>query len=134
MSNKTCGECRFLSDAKKIGVCEKMKLCLCPAELPACSKFERKVITNGDVIRQTSNEELAKFFGCLRHLEMCPHAHSDYPCEKCNLDWLNAPAESQLNDAIQNVIKDGAKNAIEIHEAAYAPDMNVATKESEAER
>ena len=43
--------------------------------------------------------------------------------------WLNATAESHLNDAIQNVIKDGAKAAIDIHEAAYAPDMNDGTME-----
>jgi hypothetical protein len=25
-----------------MGVCEQQKLCLCPEELPACSKFEQK--------------------------------------------------------------------------------------------
>lgn len=41
MNNK-CGECKHCKDSKAMGVCEQQKLCLCPEELPACSKFEPK--------------------------------------------------------------------------------------------
>lgn len=60
MENKTCGECRFLESAKKIGVCEKQGMPLCPSELPSCSKFEQKVITNGDRVQQLSKTVFAK--------------------------------------------------------------------------
>lgn len=94
--NKTCGECRYHKNNRCMLPCHTINH---PAENSACHRFEAKTpLTKGDVIRQMSNEELAKFFGCLRHLEMCPHAHSEYPCEKCNLDYLNAPAESEVED------------------------------------
>lgn len=139
MNNKTCGDCRFLESAKKIGVCDKMNFCLCPSELPACSKFERKVVTNGDRILQGGNRALAQFaYMSLRICRMCTFSQLEEGRYECAAEhgqscidgieaWLNAPAESQLNDAIQNVIKDGVKNAIDIHEAAYAPDMNDGT-------
>lgn len=94
--SKTCGECKYfiLGSSGFCGSNEGEE----DSHNDCCSFFEPKVITNGDVIRQMSNEELAKFFGCLRHLEMCPHAHTDYPCEKCNLDYLNAPTESEWKD------------------------------------
>lgn len=93
-----CGECRHLTGVKSIGICEKQGMPLCPAELPACSNFEQKVITNGDVIRKMSNEELVQILGCARHLETCIHMDDDYPCEKCSLDWLNAPADSEVDN------------------------------------
>ena len=52
MANKTCGECRYLGNAKKTGLCEKRQVCLYPDDRPTCRNFEQKVITNGDVIRQ----------------------------------------------------------------------------------
>ena len=139
MWNKSCGDCRFLEGVKKFGICEKQEYPLCPSELPSCSKFEQKVITNGDRIHQLSNDDFAEFLTenkcgkCIyydrKNYGACK-APKDKTCVDGIEDWLNAPAESQLNDAIQNVIKDGVEKAIDIHEAAYAPDMNDAIKES----
>ena len=101
-----------------------------------CGDFEPKVITNGDRIRQMNNRQLAeldKCDWCVFFDGVLCHKKDNQCCADGIKPYLDAPAESQLNDAIQNVIKDGAKNAIEIHEAAYAPDINVATKESEGE-
>jgi hypothetical protein len=42
-----------------MGVCEQQKLCLCPEELPACSKFEQKQQTVFKTIT-TSPEVLAE--------------------------------------------------------------------------
>jgi Lar family restriction alleviation protein len=74
-----------------------------------------------------------------------PKANCDFMDRQTIAVWNLRPAEdakdkeierlkAALQDAIQNVIKDGAKTAIDIHEAAYAPDMNVATKESEVKQ
>jgi hypothetical protein len=106
---------------------------------------EKPKPTNGDVIRQGGNRAIAKFAYKTARTHICgtcAFSQLEEGRYKCTAEhgqscidgieaWLNAPAKSQLNDAIQNVIKDGAKTAIDIHEAAYAPDMNVATKESE---
>ena len=58
-----------------------------------CDKVESKTITNGDRIRQMSDEELEKVIDC--PYEECIHPHNDYeyPCVCCKLDWLNSPAE-----------------------------------------
>ena len=125
MKNKTCGECRFF-ESKEFICCHSGDDT--EAHFIACLEFEPiPKPTNGDVIRQMSNEELAELIdnsckACAKDVTEC-----DTECVNGILAWLNAPAESQLNDAIQNVIKDGAKTAIDIHEAAYAPDMNDGT-------
>lgn len=113
MKNKTCGECRHCKDSKSMGMCEKQKLCLCPEELPACSKFEQKVVTKGDKIRQMSNAELAELIvPKVMFCDGCPVkcAEKDIPqirdnpfgadvvddiCKKRVEAWLNAPAESE---------------------------------------
>ena len=51
--------------------------------------------TNGDRIRAMSNEELAE------SMLLCP-MRLDYECQEedcktCLLDWLNSPAESEVN-------------------------------------
>lgn len=105
MKNKTCGECRHLECAKKIGFCQEMKYPLCPAELPSCANFEQKIITNGDVIRQMSNEELAEFNQKLS-CEVCGFkntgcfapAGKPSSCKDGVLAWLNAPAEGEGKD------------------------------------
>lgn len=105
MENKTCGECRFLGSAKETGVCKKRKICLYPEELPACSKFEQKIITNGDVIHQMSNGAFA-FMMTRLILEGCPISKSktmhdckvSNDCVSCLKHWLNAPAESEGDD------------------------------------
>lgn len=115
MENKTCGDCRFLESAKKIGVCDKMNFCLCPSELPSCSKFEQKVVTNGDRIRQGGNRELAEIFDDFYNGNKCKYC-INYISGNCKFDdkhaeydeggwvededcisgieaWLNAPAD-----------------------------------------
>jgi hypothetical protein len=115
-----------------------------------CEDFAAKAPpTNGDKIIAGGMRELAKVFMDFENYNKCHYCinfiggnckfedrHAEYDeggwveDENC-IDgieaWLNAPAESQLNDAIQNLIKDGAKTAIDIHEAAYAPDINDGT-------
>ena len=138
MANKTCGECRYHKNNRCMLPCYTINH---PAENSACHHFEVKTppMTNGDVIRQGGNPDFAEYFvyetGTVFASTLIVDKTFDTYEEavKATEDYLNAPAESQLNDAIQNVIKDGAKNAIDIHEAAYAPDMNVAAKESEGE-
>jgi hypothetical protein len=69
------------------------------AENSACHHFEVKTPpTNGDVIRQMSNEELVAFF-ITRDASYCvPDAcledcEASKDCEDHWLRWLNAPAE-----------------------------------------
>lgn len=148
MENKTCGECRFY--AKETEHCKLKGICWKFATDTPCSGFApRKTITNGDVIRQFSNKQLAEL------IENCGDECGGHMCKYCDSDncsgqscadgieaWLNTPAENSLYDAIQKIIKDGVENAIDIHEAAYAPDMNDGTmadcvakgKESEGKR
>lgn len=86
--NKTCGECKYYEHpAGQCSVVIEYNNCHTTDE--ACEYFEHKVFTNGDVIREMSNEELlcsfeeswGKFFG-----------REDF------LAWLNAPAESEGED------------------------------------
>jgi hypothetical protein len=89
MANKTCGECKNLTNRKTIGFCQKMKYALCPAELPSCANFEQKVISNGDVIRQMSNKKLAT---CIEELAFRFSHRREF------VAWLNAPTESEAKD------------------------------------
>jgi hypothetical protein len=91
---KTCGECKHYK--------ERFKFCrdfLYPLQRnsKACVNFEKEIISNGDKIRQMSNEELARKFGY-----PCPPIPSKHckgidneQCTECWLNWLNAPAESE---------------------------------------
>lgn len=132
MSNKTCVGCRYMLHKDTFEVCTHSMTEISMFD-EACEHFAPP--TNGDVIRQGG--DFAEYFvyetGAMFASTLIVDKTFDTYEEavEATEDYLNAPAESQLNDAIQNVIKDGAKNAIDIHEAAYAPDMNVATKESE---
>ena len=62
-----------------------------PADLYPSVKVP--AMTNGDRIRQMSNEELAKMIEC--PLGACTHPADDVWCPECILNWLNAPAESE---------------------------------------
>jgi hypothetical protein len=81
-----------------------------PAENSACHRFEVKIPpTNGDVIRQMSNKELAKLFilkvmicnGCSEkgalQIKDNPSGANifDEVCAKNTEAWLNAPAEKR---------------------------------------
>jgi hypothetical protein len=86
MTDKTCGECQLN------GVD-----CRCEANEKACEEFEQKITTNGDKIRQMSNDEFAKL-----RVYQCPPVPAEFckgtdtvKCVKCWLNWLNAPAESE---------------------------------------
>ena len=106
MKTKTCGECRFYAKAsehcKLKGVGWKF------ATDNPCSGFTPQApLTNGDVIRQMSNEELATWG--MYDLGTCPTFEKRQTCPKCGecsasevedcwLNWLNAPAESEGED------------------------------------
>ena len=106
MKNKTCGECRFF-ESKEFICCHSGDDV--EAYFIACSDFEPMMEhkpTNGDRIRQMSNEKLVRFKGA-RHCTFC--AYCDQMTDKCNrpiggtcaegiLEWLNAPAESEVRD------------------------------------
>ena len=115
MNNKTCGECKHFEVDVVAAKCEK-KLWICDDNTPACKKFERKPFTNGDVIRQMSNAELAKLIvPKVMFCDGCPVkcAEKDIPQSKVNPfgadvvedvctkrveSWLNAQAESEGKD------------------------------------
>ena len=91
MNNKTCSECRYMLHKDTFEVCTHSMTETSMFD-KACKHFAPP--TNGDRIRQMSNEELAEF------LDYCPygdciHRHDEYPCKCCKRDWLNAPAESE---------------------------------------
>lgn len=96
---KTCGNCRKFGNVR-CGNCKE--------NYPACGAFESK-ITNGDKIRQMSNEELATtwseqaflFAWCYDCMEYCKDGSTPENRLKCKnrmLNWLNAPAESEVED------------------------------------
>jgi hypothetical protein len=67
-----------------------------PPMTRACSRFEPP--TNGDKIRQMSNEKLAELFDnsckvCAKDIVEC-----DTDCIAGILAWLNAPAESEVEN------------------------------------
>lgn len=59
MSNKTCEVCAKCQNRTVVGTCEHIGIT--NTNIPACSKFEPKVITKGDRIRQMNNEGIAAF-------------------------------------------------------------------------
>lgn len=107
MKNKTCKDCKYFEVDTVSAVCEK-KRWICDDDAPACNRFEKK-ITNGDKIRQMSNEELAEIFALSFMCDTCPlkdvecigdgetertYAH----CYEKQLAYLNAPAEREVED------------------------------------
>ena len=108
MESKTCGECRYY--AKETEHCKLLGIGWKFATDTPCSGFTpRKTITNGDKIRQMSNEELAElladnscgncgFFSISQNgIERCIMPAND-SCKYGKLAWLNAPAESEVNN------------------------------------
>lgn len=102
LSNKTCGKCKhYLAEFYH---CQKNDVMA--EAFNTCEDFELKVITNGDKIRQMSNEDLADRFGIHAMCDFCPAESA--ACQKGNanikncrqawLDYLNAPAESEVVD------------------------------------
>lgn len=109
-NNHTCGECQYYEHP--IGQCLKViEYNNCHITDEACEYFEREVITNGDKIRQMSNEELNKFLTSfsLQGCKYCAYSQVDGDfvlCQKTKnnccvdglMDWLNSPAESEGGD------------------------------------
>lgn len=70
-----------------------------------CDKTERgggmikPKMTNGDKIRQMSNEELAKYLSstdvnaCMKDRDYCKE--EIWRCDECWLEWLNSEVESE---------------------------------------
>lgn len=84
--NKTCGECRYHD---KDDHCSFFGFTR-PASLGVCRNFQQ-LPSNGDKIRQMSNEGIAAFVcGVLNDRRE--------ETFRCVLDLLNAPAESEGKD------------------------------------
>lgn len=100
MENKTCGECQHCKDKQIIATCKHIGVVT--GNVPACGKFEPKPMTNGDKIRQGGDDALVKY----RQKFIC-HVCAYRFDKKCNgakckdglVAWLNAPAESEGEDA-----------------------------------
>lgn len=93
---KTCGECRFYFE--QANFCRLNAWECIEEDRTCCNSFAKP--TNGDKIRQMSNEELAGKFGY--PCPPLPKKHckgiDNIECTECWLDWLNAPAESEVKD------------------------------------
>ena len=97
LSEKTCGECKHYTECNWVTP---------DVIADNCEDFELKIITNGDKIRQMSNEDLADRFGIHAMCDFCPAESA--ACQKGNanikncrqawLDYLNAPAEREGNN------------------------------------
>ena len=104
MTNKTCGECKKCTNKKIIATCKHIGIVT--GDIPACSKFEPRVVTNGDVIRQGGNKRLITFstewscFHCAYHngIERKCERPEGKDCFDGIEAWLNAPAESEGED------------------------------------
>jgi hypothetical protein len=109
MSDKTCGECKYFVTSNYLDVCVvECETRRADSVCNLCGEFKPKVITNGDVIRQMSNEELVMILtgeGC----KYCIYRGVNfkgftvtcrYPdktripdCSAGILAWFNAPAD-----------------------------------------
>lgn len=100
MENKTCGECKHLN--RELAFCRKCGARWMRKEQPSCDDFEAiKPPTNGDKIRQMSNEEMAVMFR--KVIDRCPPGEChDHGCIECWLAWLNTPAENKESE-VENV-------------------------------
>jgi hypothetical protein len=91
MKNKTCGECRWY-DYHHL-------LCVVGGDVAptdcACDNFIPIKLTNGDKIRQMSDEKLAKVIECPHFEGVCIHRDSEYPCKCCKRDWLKQEAKDE---------------------------------------
>jgi hypothetical protein len=83
MTSKTCGECQWYDD--------QHLLCVVGGDVEptdcACEEFIAKTITNGDKIRQKSNEEL---------VDTIDELAFKFSSKREFLAWLNSPAESRV--------------------------------------
>jgi hypothetical protein len=101
MTNKTCGECRYFND--DFTLCLHWRYEDITNVSGVCNYFAP--LTNGDKIRQMSDEELKDvIFG--NRCYYCAFKTEDDCCSRPNSKdcpdgieaWLNAPAESEGED------------------------------------
>ena len=91
MKTKTCGECKFHCASENF--CTRHRIPWLKESNKACKGFEPQLITNGDVLRQMTDEELVDRIYC--PYENCISEFvEDVDCRSCKMHWLNAPAES----------------------------------------
>ena len=111
MNNKTCGECKSFPGMGYY--CPIIGRFCDPNNEKPCEFFEKpmgRIATNGDRVRQMSNEELIKFkerawcFYCAYHVngggrftENC-NKPTGKICADGTKEWLNAPAESEESE------------------------------------
>lgn len=93
-----CKDCKNLKNRSTYGQCYAHEGCkICRDSNAGCIMFEPAIQTNGDRLRAISNEELAD------KVTLCPTSFDKNfycklnNCRKCLLDWLNSPAESEVN-------------------------------------
>lgn len=102
MENKICVECKHLN--RELAFCRACGVgWLKETDGANCKYFEKKQPpTNGDRIRQMSNEELVDVF-CYFDMRKCGFCLCEKYCTTgCCADalsaYLNAPAESEVKD------------------------------------
>lgn len=101
----TCAECKHFN--AETNYCKRIENTVRPRY--GCYAGENRIVTNGDKIREMSNEELSELLyeasdtvGCPGrpgHWKewKCPIEGTKKPCDgfKCWLDWLNAEAKEE---------------------------------------
>lgn len=82
--------------------CSDCKNKNCPEEMPdpnsmACKHFKGKKITNGDMLRQMSNEELANLFAdaCPPKMHKKCRGTLREECFACWFEWLESEVEDE---------------------------------------
>ena len=106
MKTKTCGECKYRYsyryDEDCDGRCKLSPMARIPSNKSSCSKFEPiPPPTNGDLIRQGGNRELAEYFvyetGAMLASTLIVDKTFDTYEEaiEATEEYLNAPAESE---------------------------------------
>lgn len=104
MKNKTCGECRFYNE--DFNFCLHWRYVDITESSGICNYFAP--LTNGDVIRQGGDRALAHFKS-EHKCDVCAYAAPIDTVPACQrpdgkvcydgiLDWLNAPAESEVTN------------------------------------
>jgi hypothetical protein len=101
---KTCGECRYYFE--QANFCRLYAWECIEEDKGCCDDFAKP--TNGDKIRQKSNEQFARDYTHyskthdLYVARLCPLSKQLWTTYEealqANLDWLNAPAESEEED------------------------------------
>lgn len=106
-----CKDCKNLKNRSTYGQCYAHEGCkICRDSNDGCIMFEPAIQTNGDRLRAMSNEELAEILVYSEDDEWYgrqwfsfdgDHIRNAFPTKqdaiKSTIDWLNSPAESEVN-------------------------------------